>query len=811
MNKFFRPFVHFFILLIIVSCAYAQSSVPKFMVGLPDILLDKELDKEMVGRDNFQQWAERILSQNFDYKKRSNGVWIVYSDREDNKTYNEASMSSGIHSTLHFLEKLYVGDVKNGFALVFKSEIKQSAYPNISGPVEWKGWIPLKNLLLWHQCPKNNNGIYQKGVVVYSPGTKSGPMKRNPYYSLSPAESASKASVYSTDLDILYRMKEVVSEGKTYYLLSRTNIIPTDSRPENCIHGWLSEDFLTEWDYRLLLEPTYAKAAVDDYKKRNVYPTIFYKSTNAIEFAKNGSAMEALWKYDKFTSERMDCYRMRNPVLDKGKEAGIYDVATLATIETSEADIDHIYEVRQQLEECRSALDNINLIFVIDNTSSMKKYYPAVAKSLEDIMTRSIDSKLKVGVVLYKDYPDSKTVQYKPLSANIEDIISFIYDNQDNCHSDNADAYEAMFKGLETALDLQKMKYNRTQSNFIVLIGDAGEHRLMNGQNWTDRAKKIAHQMRDCKINFLAYQVNNSGCPADNDFGLQIGTLQQAYSEEIKATIGTGTEFELKGVNYYELKRLGRDKSLLPVYDTYRYLAEGQSETDKGLKAIIVDNFKDFVNVVNNNIKTLNDMLNGTGSGKSVGGLNENAVRELLKWMDIRSNEVEQIIKTIKSGGVAKFYGYAPERIAGAKYDLFDMVLLFTDNELERLIHNLGSINKIESNNKKDAQDALIAIGQSMIGNFNPTGSIGEMLQQIYGIPIDICLYYGTCMPSNLTFEDVLSMEKNDLEDFLNNFRIKLDRLKTIRRNNTCVFKQDGQTYHWIRIEDMPGICRCGK
>jgi hypothetical protein len=771
----------------------AQSYPTKFKVATPDFITSPK------GRVNFQDWAIKEM-RNFSSTK-SGKVWVVFSDREDNKAYTRPDINSSQQSTLRFRDKLYVADIQNGFALVFSSSTKQDNYPNIVSP-SWKGWVPIENLLMWNQCPKNDKQIYNKGIVVYSPSQGS-TIKRNPNYLFSPNSGASESSVFSSDLDILYIMKKTKQNGKTYFLLSTKNILNPNGRYEDDLLGWLSNDYLTEWNYRLLLEPTSASSAVSHYKNKNIFPAIFPEDQNGINNAKNyqrnGVASHPLWVWDKFSDTRMDCDLMRNPILENSAE--LYNVATLSTFDQVEVDIDKLNNAKRDFQKYKDALDNINLIFVIDNTASMRNYYPAVARSLEEIMTKDIKSKLKVGAVLYKDYKDSKTVNYKQLTFNVNEIIGFINTNKDNCNSIDPDDYEAMFKGLETALDATKMGYSSNQSNFIVLIGDAGNHRKdPQGVSWEKNVEKLATLMSNNNINFLAYQVNNSGGKADRDFGLQIGVLQEEYAKKISAKINAKTDFGLKSNRFYTLERVDNNRSLLPIYDTYCYLQAGQSETSSGLKSIILDNFNDFVNVVDNNIGNLSAILNGS-SGKSASGLQKNAAREVLNLMGLSSAEINKIISTIESGGVVKFFGYAPSKIKDAPCNLFDFVLLFSENELSELMHNLDKVNSVATNDAQALQDALIAIGQSMIGNFKPNGSVSDMLDQIYGLPVKI----NTC--GNFTFDDIIHLKKDALEKYINDFNTNLTNLKAVKRNKTCSFQQGDLTFYWIRLADMPGIC----
>lgn len=791
----------FFVAVLLLSVnILAVAQKEKFKVGAPS---DSVFSK---GRANFQDWATKQM-QNYSSAK-SGRVWVVLSDRENNPTYNQPDIYSGQHSTLGFGEKLYVADIKKGFALVFSSPIKQNDFPNIQSP-DWKGWVPVEHLLMWNQCPKNEKQIYNKGVVVFSPN-KDAKIKQNPNYLLSPNPNATESFFMSIDLEILYVMKKERVNGETYFLLSKTYKLDFNGRYENELLGWLSQDYLTEWNFRLVLEPSFASGAVDCYTRQKIYPAIFPEGQDGINNAKNfqttGKAKETLWVYDQFSTERMDPYRMRNPIL--GNVGELYNVATLSTFEQSNGDINAKMNARRKIQQYREAKDNVNLIFVIDNTQSMRNYYPAVARSLEEILSRDIKSKLRVGAVLYKDHPDSPTVKYKPLTDNVNEIIGFINANKDNCNSVDPDAWEAVVEGLETALDTIKMRYNRTQSTFIVLIGDAGNRDPDQGVKWEDNVKRLAAKLSDNNINFLAYQVNNSGIKADRDFGSQVGAIQAEYANKVSDKIRKEVAFRHNSNRGYSMERVNNPQLSLPIYNSYCYLRKGQSETTIGLQNFIKGNFNDFLAVVDSNIAILEQTIRG-GFGSSTGGLQEQRVREILDIMNVPQKEIESIVQGIKSGGVVKFFGYAPSKIKGicGAWNLFDFVLLFTEDELSELIQRLGVIFSSDGKDAQKVQDAMITIGQSMIGNFDPTKfSVNEMLDQIYGIPITV----NTC--GDLDFrqeklERIIYRKEEELKLFWEDFTQKLTNLVTIRRNTKGKFSQGEQTYYWIRLSDMPGIC----
>jgi hypothetical protein len=482
--------VYILLCVLISATAVAQTLPSAIKVFCPDYILNPKGDKD------WQDMVIKKIKKGDVGNQDSKTPWSVFSDRENNTTYTSASTSAGKYSSLSFVEKVYVADVQKGFALVYSDENKQSTSGAINSSARCRGWIPVENLILWNQCPKDENQIYKKGVVVYSPSVGSSSIKKNPNYLLSPSASANQTSNISQDLDILYCIKIVIADNKRYYLLSKEHIFSTRGNSQDrVLLGWLTEDYITEWKNRLLLEPTYATSAVNYYKNKGIYPCIFPEDVNGLNnarnFMKNETSKDPLWVYDKFAAgQRMHSYRMRNPIIARSSD--LFRVATLSTFEQNDDMAEKVADAKQRGEKYKQALDNINVIFVIDATASMKKYYPAVAQVLEKIMKHDFSSNIKVGTVLYKDYKDPDRIQYKPVTSNINEVIGFINTSKGKLGSVDKDDWEALFLGLETALDKSKMKYSSDQSNFIILIGDAGNQRKNpEGKDWQNIVSEL--------------------------------------------------------------------------------------------------------------------------------------------------------------------------------------------------------------------------------------------------------------------------------------------------------------------------------
>jgi len=785
-----------FICLLICGLSTAQKLPKQCKVWLPEYIANTT--KPQPDWTKSQKWQDfvvaKIKSNNFG--KENTIVWQVYSDRANNKTYTEPSVSSAAHSKLRFMEQLNVADIQDGFALVYKSFY---ASMEIEKDAKCLGWIPVDNLLLWEECPQTHSKIYQKALVVHDPSKHSSQAEKNPPFFLDPSnKSETNPNQRAKDLEIYFVMKTAIVGDIKYYLLSR-NMLITDNM--QTVYGWMPEEYITEWNQRLLIEPTFNSKAVERYKRNGISPTIFYELDDARQLWTNEETQNPLWLYHDFNTSRMHQYEMRNPILSQGEiAADIYSVASISSMASQKIDP----ELLKKMELLKQAKDNINVIFVIDATASMKNYFQSVANALSTIMKGNFKEQMKAGVVLYKNYDDTENVEFKKLTKNIDQISSFITQKQETLGRSDADDYSAMFLGLETALDARKMGYSNAQTNFIILIGNAGNRRTdPNEVSWLENVAKLSQKMFDNRINFLGFQVNHAGSTAYDDFAIHLLRLQKELADKYQKKIKSGTlEYELHTNRFYVLTRKGSN-SELPVYASYRYANAGESETMSGLRKIVVDNITDFQNFVTEQLTVLE--ANSAAANTDAGYLIEQKLSEILRLYDWSEADINKYISYLKDGGSTKFIGYAPIKTSKSQHQLFDYVLFFSQNELTELIQQLSAINASDASDAKAFQDAIVKMGQAMLGQFNEDEirnmDMDKLLGQIYGIPVPINL-------CGLDIRKIPNMDKDDLKDYIEMFKLKLKILQRINADSDYNgrFQRNRNTYYWIPMDDMPGV-----
>ena len=794
-----------------VSSAYAQGELSTFEAWFPKFIEENNGAPVGIAKgQTWQEWCEaKIINEGLgeDTKK----AWIVYSDRENNPTYQDASCSQPTGKKLKFGDKLYVAKVQGGAAYVFKTN-RNVNYPKIKN-ADFLGWVPISNLLLWETCPKSKNQIYRKALVVYNPSedkSTEGPINKDPKFFLAPSDDANVGLADAKSLDILFIMKKVQNGPNTYYLLSNQY---------NCrdigssLYGWLPSSYITEWDQRLAIEPSSDAAVVRKYKAANLKPAAYSRIEEAQRYFNNSTMGRPLYTYDKFSTVRMDPLIMRQPILDSTINHYIYKVAVTTSIEGSDKGGGMGYQerkadVQRKIDALTRMQQHINIIFVIDATNSMKEFYPAISNALKDIKgyeffsdpkTKSL---IKIGVVLYRD--SKREPEYFPLNHDIDKLVSFLNDVKTS--PDGKDDRVALFNGIETALDCKKMGYNSEHSNYLILLGDAGNNQKDNlGTHWSELCGKLALKLADNKINFLAYQISNKGSNADADYINQVKKMQRDLTAKYVEVTGTQMDYKRVSQSVSKLVRLSTGEDDLPIYSMSEYAEPGETKSASVITKAIVSHAQTFYNIISERITKYNRLAEGGYRVSS--DAEEDAIREELRLSGWDNAKIESTIRFMKQGGVAKFTTFAPvmtkTELASTQYPIYNYVLFFSQDELTDLIRDLEKLNNIRGDERKAYQEAVISMGRAMLGDFSQAQinsmDINELMGQIYGVPVNI---------STLGFkiDEITEKPVEEVKEYIVDFRRKLDDLKSAVDNGEGRFEKNGTFYYWISTDVMPGF-----
>ena len=102
-------------------CAILLSVTGKAQTGLPGQCqagMPKILNSELIKEKEIKQF---LGTSDWGQSQKVDKYWVVYSDRENNITYNKPNKSSGRFSSLNFNEELHIAKLRNSI-FSFKRE-----------------------------------------------------------------------------------------------------------------------------------------------------------------------------------------------------------------------------------------------------------------------------------------------------------------------------------------------------------------------------------------------------------------------------------------------------------------------------------------------------------------------------------------------------------------------------------------------------------------------------------------------------------------------------------------------------------------
>jgi hypothetical protein len=760
-----------------------------------------------------------------DYKPSANNdqrarPWVVYSDREDNKTFAEANGTKE-KVTIQFLDKFLVVGESNEFLHIAKD-------PEYNGTGEyltsnWKdfGWIHKKNLLLWDKCLSNASKICSKAMVLntfeslkdYQPGSG----KQVNFFKKPGTDVKTDKSTLLFQIFFIYK-----KEGN-FLLLGKGDKITDRERPADDVWGWVPKNRVNVWDTRNAIEPNSSENAANERRDEGMKARIFDDEPSAMQYKDEKKAEQAEWSDDKFDDRPIGDWR-RFPLLET-KDNGLLTVTFYGALD--EATIKDQYkkaESQRKYNEFRAKSRTFNLIFVIDATKSMDSYFKPVADGIaESVAKLSKKNTMKFGAVAFRDFPEGEFLtEKKQLTADVEDFNKWILNVFSAAKNKNDnDAPEAVFYGMREALT--SLAFSPDETNVMILIGDAGNNPKPSPSYV--KLEEIRPLMVSKNVHLLVYQVHHAGDVAFDNFKIEAkNLLNLCEMDRYNSSLSTGKKAGLNqnkpecvdiGNHTLVMKNnafVGRivfcDKTTYPtmapdrlqveIANIVEEAPEQQERILGGLNQIFMDGkaggdaTKEIAKIpVKQSVFTSNF---------------ESSIAYAIKRLDL-SNDIVQSLASERIEFSKK--GYCPKRLKGANFDMFQSVLFLTWDEFTDLLKTLKKLptSGRGSEARVNMQNTWLQLLKNHMGEISMAElaevNITDAQQKVLGLPSKSDLIRNKKLADII---DPIKFPDPDFEKWCDQLERKTNKLAGFvqQSNYRFSFRSNDQTYFWILESELP-------
>ena len=808
-------------LAVLINCGVAFSAqLPsKCTVYKPQELLSEVL------KESAAEKLVRSGSYGQNAKPTKLMYWDVFSDRDDNVTYADANNTKPF-GKLSFNEKVRIARISGEFAMVFSEPNETVNYPEISGSAVFKGWIPMKNLLLWSSCLANDRGIYFKALLCVNADQRDAKTFGVGYRS---PEDKSKTVRLSTDMQFYYVMKR--GSNGMVLLATQHKIDGLKGLISNkLLKAWVPSESYVPWNQRSCIEPTWEHEDVEYFAARNITSKIYDSKELTGDVASTVPFRKSNAPYEQY-QYRMAPEALRFPILD-GTTADEYECSSF-TSSGGSANVSAKQQEAVKLEQTKKVelekLLHLNLAIVIDGTSSMDPYFPAVEKAIKDgcAFFDKKKFKIKVGVLIYRDYADGTqglTEIYNFTNPSDPGLFSFL--STGGAYGIKSSAgdksfTEALFYGINEALD--KFPFDEDQSNLMLVVGDCG--------NAVDDAKgpsaeQIVSKLASKNVNLFGFQVRNLNQEAWNLYNRQLlqimkKSLQKKYelfqqSDELlkKSTVRLSDGIRAKttsdGQRFSNVNVKDSDQK---YFGEHKYATAGTEISAQVLATLMKESIGGYAQ----NVQSQLDLLVNSDVNDLSGNLVENdfeGSEDVLKAATVNVNKawLRKRLGSAMPKGTSQlitFRGWTAKKDDSGR-DFYKPVLFISSEEYDELMMRLKPVDDVArqstSDNRQPYVNALKALLKSMIPGITneemERKGIADVMNMIAGLNESSDALKGRTL---LEISDEAAVKPTEYRRMVMDFDRKYKNLDFIKNNPYKYVREfNGVKYYWIPIENLP-------
>ena len=794
--------------------------------GIQSLAQSKTMGKEILRppREYQKQPTGEILLANSQKSQNAQLLWYVYSDRDNNPTFEKPEDGASPRKKMKFMEPFFVIEETDYFVHIaaYDPEAVDRATKKLTKEVEDYGWAPKSKMLLWsHALVDSKSKFTVKALAVNSIES----LKNRAQYANEDekklrlfndpnlkSENAKDVRLY----DFLFVFK---TEGNSVLIGKTTTFLITNSDLK--MLGWVSKNIIQTWNQRQTLEPNSDKVAVEERKNKDIKVSMFFDSPATVDFqttgkiANNKDNMDFKDRYEKKYNpewKRLPILRQEGSgetsIVKTGLVSDIYDLFGNPIISLEEQ-----AEIEKGYNDQRERTRHINIVFVIDGSRTMKQFFPPVYEGIKNAVEvfsveDATDNKFKYGAVVYRDYVEAQCaegaidIEQRNLTSRAEDIVEFLSDEVIARNCKDQDESQALYLGISKALRMLSPQKNET--NIIILIGAGGNHEADKMIDYP----KLLREMVETRTSILAFQVQNTGSDAHFVFHPQVSDIikyttkqiQESYKNSFDASkLSKEILWTATSENTWELDF----PRTAPIPGSAVMTLPNDVMRSDQLKQKIFDIVKAIDRYNEELLSQMDSKLKGMGK-RTI--LNEG----MLNFLSQMNVDVALLEKSTDKNLQFFTEGYTTVRCAQLNNPLFKYVLFVDDDELYELISTLDKISNPDftaDDLREHISNCFKEIVKTNYGggkeakNILENKSPAEIMELVTGLPASTTLLTGYKVDDFLSAKKVNAATITQIYDYLREKKEGLDRIKT---NDNYMFKSNDNVFYWIPQELLP-------
>ena len=673
-------------------------------------------------------------------------VWVVFSDRDQNPTYTEPN-GNKVMMTLNFLDYFYVLDQQNEFLHIFKDDKFAAIEKKLGSNAVDYGWISEKNVLLWKRSLLNDQNVSKKVMLLNTvefAGDKiePGQIRKVKFYSDPGLHTLANYESNIYEIFYVYKVEGPLQKPKAVLLGTKFRFDGYSDRKN--IQGWVDAKRLAMWDHRVAALPNTEDNALTERKNNNIKATIFPAKGSAVKYRDMQPLDQndlRIWASDSCL--RLDQYKSsydRFPILSNEKtienDKNVFQIGAIGDVRSVSGKKINAFDfadTKEKINIGRANSRNVNIVFVIDGTQSMQPYFNSVSEAIiESMKTLSADNVniFKFAAVVYRDQSEGndQRVEIKNINSDYHEIATWLRNRKAFSSANDPDFGEAMNYGLKTGL--RRISLPPKESNFVILIGDAGDHGRQNDPTTTP-VVDIIDLLFQYKCNFISFQVNNPGSKDYINFISQSRhILSQLAGRYYQDNIPTAKALGIQA-SPPELSKPIPYKDNLRINVIHSPFRTGFIMPTPLGKVLSSSTLKDETT---NAIYALNDSTNSkidkTQSLLERGGV-DNIDEGLLTYLTSLGIPPENLNLLADEHAQLYFVGFTSKTVKNARYPVWQFDLLYSNEELQKIVQYVNLLSEEANKDNYQLREAFyiawIEILKSHIGSTKLNKEIEDM------------------------------------------------------------------------------------